>query len=452
MDAKHEKSLESKGNLIAKFDNKIIEAAQLVIVDGRGEISSFSPEEHKIFVEAVSRLTVEDDASRHIRIDLRDFLKEKGVSEKNYSYVRKLANSLRTKGLKIKVRGDFEVVVNIFSYTGGEGTRYLIVGFNSDLVPFLLKLKGDFTQIPKKEVFKLASSYSIKLYQLLKRFEDTGKRVDKVEELREKLGIRENSYKTFKELNRKVLRKAVEDINRLTDIYVSYETVKQYRKVTHVIFYIQKKGDNVVDVDYVEDGGSFGQKWKPVLELRSKYSDLFNKLSFNRLTENQVLFLLENLNHSLYPLEVAIEIIKRADENVSLKNPMGFLITTFHIDVKKAKYKELTLTPRKIDQELFKKELEKDVVEPKPAKDMAKELFVALKKSGVDRGTLRLLKEPLINAFVDEVEDLFYIPVPDEVFKEWLVSNFLESFESFLKERFGISGVAVKVIGSDREL
>jgi len=53
---------------------------------------------------------------------------------------------------------------------------------------------------------------------------------------------------------------------------------------------------------------------------------------------------------------------------------------------------------------------------------------------------------------VDEVEDLFYIPVPDEVFKEWLVSNFLESFESFLKERFGISGVAVKVVGSDREL
>ncbi len=450
MDNKHEKFLESKGNLIAKFDNKIIEAAQLVIVDGRGEISSFSPEEHKIFVEAVSRLTVEDDASRHIRIDLRDFLREKGVSEKNYSYVRKLANSLRTKGLKIKVRGDFEVVVNIFSYTGGEGTGYLIVGFNSDLVPFLLKLKGDFTQIPKKEVFKLASSYSIKLYQLLKRFEDTGKRVDKIEELREKLGIRETSYKTFKELNRKVLRRAVEDINRLTDIYVSYETVKQYRKVTHVIFYIQKKGDNIVD--YVEDKGSFEQKWKLVSELRNKYSDFFNKLSFNRLTENQVLFLLENLNRSLYPPEVAIEIIKRADENVSLKNPMGFLITTFHIDMKKAKYKELTLTPRKIDQELFRKELERDVVEPKPAKDMAKELFVALKKNGVDKSILRLLKEPLINAFVDDMEDLFYIPVPDEVFREWLVSNFLESFENFLKERFGISKVAVKVVSSDGTL
>ncbi len=64
----------------------------------------------------------------------------------------------------------------------------------------------------------------------------------------------------------------------------------------------------------------------------------------------------------------------------------------------------------------------------------------------------RIWLEPLINAFVDDMEDLFYIPVPDEVFREWLVSNFLESFENFLKERFGISKVAVKVVSSDGTL
>ncbi|WP_029523661.1 replication initiation protein [Persephonella sp. KM09-Lau-8] len=434
-------------NPIAKFDNKIIEAIQLIIVDGKGEISSFTPEEHKIFIEAVSRLTVEDDASRHIKIDLREFLREKGVSERNYSYVRKLANSLRTKGFKIKIKEDFEIVVNIFSYTGGEGTRYLIVGFNADLVPFLLKLKGGFTQIPKKEVFKLASSYSIKLYQLLKRFEDTGKRVDKISDLKEKLGIPSERYKSFRDFNKRVLKKAIEDINKLTDIQVSYETVKEYRKVTHIVFYVQKKNEGEETVFQ-----PFEQRWELIRDLRQQYSDFLEGLSFERLNENQVLFLLANLDTSLYPLEIAIDIIKTADKNKALDRPMGFLIRTFQINMEKAKYYELTLTPRKIDKELFAEKLERDKKAPEleQAKEMTEPLVQLLQES-LGEKTLSFLREPLLDALLDKTEGVVYIPAPDEVYKEWLEKNYLQSIKEFLRENFDVSDVVVEVVSKESD-
>ncbi|WP_081826623.1 RepB family plasmid replication initiator protein [Persephonella sp. KM09-Lau-8] len=265
------------------------------------------------------------------------------------------------------------------------------------------------------------------------------------------LGVEPGEYPRFEAFERRVLKKAVEEINEKTDLKVSYSKKRTGRKVTHIEFMIEKKEIN----RYAQLVQSSAERvWQEIGNLRKKYQDILKDVRphLNRLNENQILFLLINLDTSLYPLEAAIEIIKNADKNKRLTNPMGFLIRSFQIDMNRAKYKELTLIPRKLDKELFVQQLgnEEKKGELKSAKDIMEPLIYLLEKS-VSENTLNLLKEPLLNALEAEEKGTVYIPVPDEVYKEWFEKNYLQSIKEFLRENFDVSDVVVEVVSKESD-
>lgn len=84
------------------------------------------------------------------------------------------------------------------------------------------------------------SVYSKRMYYYLKSFEDTGWRVDTVDNLQQKLDC-PKSYCNFSNFKSRVLDVAEKEINETSDINFTYETTKKGNKVTGIKSYISSK-------------------------------------------------------------------------------------------------------------------------------------------------------------------------------------------------------------------
>ncbi|WP_092514924.1 replication initiation protein [Xenorhabdus mauleonii] len=118
-------------------------------------------------------------------------------------------------------------------YFDGQGKIELV--FSDLIMPYLTQLKGQFTSIAVKNVSALKRTYSIRIYELLMQFKTAGDRLISLKDFRTILGI-ENKYLQFRDLNKLLLKPAINELNQKSNITVSVDTVKDGRNVIALHF------------------------------------------------------------------------------------------------------------------------------------------------------------------------------------------------------------------------
>lgn len=99
----------------------------------------------------------------------------------------------------------------------------------------------------EKEYLQLKSVYTQLIYEWLSAHKNYEKRYGskpeiEIEELKRMLEIQDSkTYAEFKEFNKKIIKKSIDEINKVTKLEVSYETKKMGRKVISIVFSIQEK-------------------------------------------------------------------------------------------------------------------------------------------------------------------------------------------------------------------
>lgn len=122
-------------------------------------------------------------------------------------------------------------------YRKGEGA--VMLGFSPGVVPYLTMLHTEFTKYKLKQVGKLGSFYSLRLYELCCQFKKTGKRIVTMERFRQMLDLGDK-YKRLDNLRRRILTPAIKEINRHTDLNVRVELTRKGRKITGFSFQIKE--------------------------------------------------------------------------------------------------------------------------------------------------------------------------------------------------------------------
>ena len=107
--------------------------------------------------------------------------------------------------------------------------------------PYLLQLSDDFIKYKLKNVLTLRSTYSIRIYELLKQYENIGKRFFTLKDLRKILDIPSDKLTRFYDFKRLVLLKAQGDLKYNTDLSFEFNLVKTGREVTGLEFIIQSR-------------------------------------------------------------------------------------------------------------------------------------------------------------------------------------------------------------------
>lgn len=163
--------------------------------------------------------------------------------------------------ISIKVDGGFDKYT-IFQHIRYKPEKGLYLKFNDDMRPFILDIyKGykryGFTKVEMQQIFFLGSAYAMRLLELLLQYRGKAKngiieREISVDDLRYKLNVPDNAYRgRIGNFKSKVLDLPINDINKNTQYYVTYDTVRKGRSVSGFKFICNCNGV-IKDNEYTE--------------------------------------------------------------------------------------------------------------------------------------------------------------------------------------------------------
>lgn len=212
--------------------------------------------EYKVLTRILQKIKPDMKTLEPITFDIREFCMLCGIdpnSGANYENIRKAVLNLKGRSVWIpKLDDDMQPVLDkkgipieeTFSWVSkaemlrGEGK--IVVHLDTALEKHLYNLSTLYTKLAGITVYPLTSKYSARLYELLRSYSNMGRVYFSFEDLQEKTT---NRYPNWGPYHQKVIKPAVEEINKMSELKIRYEVRKSGRRVEGLLFYITQKTD-----------------------------------------------------------------------------------------------------------------------------------------------------------------------------------------------------------------
>jgi len=217
------------------------------LIEHRGSMTIM---EQKLLRTIISEIRMDDIELNDYIINISDFKELTKTNHKDiYNQLDEATTKLMRRIIEIrdidkKNKKNFKKLTIITKTEYKEGKGQIFIRLNDEIKPYLLELKNQFTQYQLKYVMQMKSVHALRVYELLKQYENTAtkKREFEIGELKIILGV-DDKYSAFKDFEKYVLAVAKKEINVLTDIEIDYKKLYQGRgkKVVGIEFSIDTK-------------------------------------------------------------------------------------------------------------------------------------------------------------------------------------------------------------------
>ena len=203
-------------------------------------------QQQRILLIIASRVQPQDDTFKLYRFNTKDIIDILGLKSVSnyYNQIKDIVNGLQKETLTIKTKGretNFSWVITS-DYVSQQG--YFQIQLHPELRPYFIELKEKFTKYRLENVLRLNSSYSIRIYELLKQYEGLGNRTFEVDELKFLLSIEPTKYKQYSHLKDRVILPSHRELKEHTDISFEFNEIKTGRKITKIQFIIRANSKN----------------------------------------------------------------------------------------------------------------------------------------------------------------------------------------------------------------
>ena len=255
---------ETKSKAITKALVKKKAEKAIVAQDNRFIYAKYdmNTNEMKFFMWIVAQMNSQmDSLFKECNIPLSEIFnvlqwKDGRNKEIDYRYIRNMCNSMLKKTYIEDFRlKDEETMKEINVYQGftlfkfiryQEGQGYITYQLNDCLMEYMLQLERNFTQLKFKDIQRMKSAYSIRIYNML---------LAEIKQNRKKLKLNlaalqnilevPNSLNEWFNFNKKVLAQATKDINTKSDLML-FEIIpyKTGRKITEIEFVFDYKSND----------------------------------------------------------------------------------------------------------------------------------------------------------------------------------------------------------------
>lgn len=225
--------------------------------------------EMRLLVLALSKINSKEENPGRIDLYPKEFIEMFETSEKNvWVTMRNALIKLMKKQVEFfRLDNEAKKTVNMVNWLD-DGTYYsnqkdnskILLRFSRGIEPYLFELKGNFTICSIKAIQKLTNSVALRIYWMLlnninkekgiakKRAREVDVFTYKISMVRFRATFPEISSK-FEDVKKFTLKPALEQIQSLTDISLTWKTIKTGKKVTDI------------EITYVlEDGGFIHEK------------------------------------------------------------------------------------------------------------------------------------------------------------------------------------------------
>lgn len=286
-----------------------------------------SARELKIVLTMVSMIQPTDEDFKDYRISIKEFSEMLGLTgSAKYTELKEITKNLMSKSIEIPQDDGGWLFVNWISsaeYKKGEGI--IALSFSPKLKPYLLQLK-QYTSYRLSNILSLSSSYSIRLYELLRKWSFLDKWESSVEEIREKLGAVTKSYLLYGNFKNKILLPAIKEVNEQTDLSISFKEIKKGRSVERIEFTIRQAPEKEIKIS---EKSKNPEPKQPKIQtenedIRKRLNALANDYSFNHI------YFTEMYEGALFIWGDDAEkelgmLIRYVNEEEGVKKPLGFI-------------------------------------------------------------------------------------------------------------------------------
>jgi plasmid replication initiation protein len=128
-----------------------------------------------------------------------------------------------------------------------KGAGSVTITWSDDVLKYISSLQSRFTSYKLRHIAELQSSHSIRMYELLMKFNSTGERIIYLNDFKSALGL-SDKYPLFKDLNKWVIKPSIKELNQRSDLTIKYETIKKGRSVGALSFEFKQNKQMKLDV------------------------------------------------------------------------------------------------------------------------------------------------------------------------------------------------------------
>ena len=232
LDGRQQEEISTRRSYMVVKGNDIIQKSRF----------SLTSQQQKILLSMISKIKPDDSATKTYSFEIQEFCRLCNIecnNGGNYIAIKQALYGIDKQVMWIKepekkrdtrLRWLNELYID-------EGSGEIVFSFHKDMFPYLLDLREKYTQYSLINVLPMRSKYAIRLYELLKSYEGMSSITLTLEVLKARLDA--ENYTNFKDFRRRVLERAVEEINTYADIEVRFEPKKQKsRSYNAIAFHI----------------------------------------------------------------------------------------------------------------------------------------------------------------------------------------------------------------------
>lgn len=203
--------------------------------------NNFTLQELRLFSIYLSKIDHRDITTRTVRFTLEDFKNIMEYQELNITRLKETSKSIRKKEVHIPLESGGFSDINLFDeFTvdkDNNGDWFVQISASDKALPFMFDFKTKYFKYELWNALRLNAPSHVRMYELLKQYENIGKREIRVDDLQEMLGT---SYTRWERFKKNVLDSSQQALKETTDIAFTYERGKTGTggKWISVIFYI----------------------------------------------------------------------------------------------------------------------------------------------------------------------------------------------------------------------
>ena len=199
--------------------------------------------EQRMVIAICSQLTNEQEFPK-IRINIKDLANFCKFDPTNKTdMVRTTARKLRSRTLECKKPDGLWYITGWINSADLNSDGTIEFSIDPKLAPQLLQLKSAYLSTPALPLMEFKRDYSARLYFLLKKMIKVGEFEYSLDFIRERFQLGK-SYEIFFNLKNKVFEPALAEINKLSDITVEHEYIKEGRSYKRIRFKVSLKEKN----------------------------------------------------------------------------------------------------------------------------------------------------------------------------------------------------------------
>ena len=215
----------------------------------KADFGNFTHNDYQIFLILVTKIGGVDEVGKYLQpenlkleyeLSAYEFSKTFNTDIRSvYKYLKRCVDKLMKTDIKIETP-DKITRINICSkaeYNKNKGT--IAIKFTEDIMPYLAQVKEKFILYNLKEISNFRSLYTTRLYELLQGFKETGWMLISIQQLRRSFSVGDK-FKLYKDLKKRTFGHASQEINKVYDLGLYFEELKQGRKVVAIKFFFNK--------------------------------------------------------------------------------------------------------------------------------------------------------------------------------------------------------------------